>query len=487
MASGSSKAKQPSQKGEVFAFPARMQAILNNPLGFLRPDYTFESLSMLDIAIPTLLDCVPETVDIHSTDLMRALLELVQFLLVNGSLHDIIYFLGPKPAEEMYSRLNTICYRIINDKTAKYPKPEFLLPAWLACILASELSLEEERKLEETGTLRHNETRGNPSPRMMKNVNLMTVLKEMRGFSSPAVLDDSTKYIREKLQAPADLRAEHVVSILTSSLVSIHCLVCMGMSPARREIIESQFPLVEKSVEGFLPPHVVQGLNMARFISKFGPMTYQLKCLVKIYSRISPPISNSDPLSVRFWKTAGEFLKILKTAVNQASTKVFPIDYSNVANLNRLLLQCLVSGVSKTICYTEIESVSNEIEKAVAVCKDWASLDWIAEIEAELQIVKEVVLPFLQKLNPGSYRTASVDVLDTPGFLDLSTQAAKAAREGDRPPQKQQKKTCAACGTRAAELFKCNGCHSVSYCDKECQRKHWPTHKQACKEAQKRG
>jgi hypothetical protein len=487
MASGSSKAKQPSQK-QKFAFPARMQAILNTPPEerLSTQEYMFEGLEVLNRVIPTLLDGVLDTVDIRSTKIIKALLELFQFLVMNGSLHCIIYFLGPKPAKKLFHNLDTICYRIINDKKAKYPKPEFLVPAFLACILASEVSLEEERKLEETGRKQPGERNDMLNVRAMKNVTLLGFFNELRREMPPAIVDDCNNYLRMK-QGPETLTAKHLMSLFIGSTISIECLICMGRSPLLREPVESLLPIVELNVETLVSPSLVNihPSYLALRISKFAPLTYQFKCLVNIYSRISPRISRSDPLSRRLWKAAEEFLKILKTGVNEASTKVLPVDYYNVANLNRLVLQSLVSGVSRTVCYTEIESVSNEIDKAVAACKDWASLDWIAEIEAELQSTKEVVLPFFQELNPGSYRTASVDVLATPGFLDLSTQAAKAAREGDRRPQKQQKKACAACGTRATELFKCNGCHTVSYCDKECQKKHWQAHKQACKEAQR--
>mmetsp|Transcript_29280 Transcript_29280/g.70670 ORF Transcript_29280/g.70670 Transcript_29280/m.70670 type:complete len:297 (+) Transcript_29280:243-1133(+) len=41
--------------------------------------------------------------------------------------------------------------------------------------------------------------------------------------------------------------------------------------------------------------------------------------------------------------------------------------------------------------------------------------------------------------------------------------------------------TCAACGIGGRGLKICNGCNEVKYCGRECQLKHRPVHKSACK------
>ncbi|KAJ3841160.1 hypothetical protein EV361DRAFT_577245 [Lentinula raphanica] len=42
-------------------------------------------------------------------------------------------------------------------------------------------------------------------------------------------------------------------------------------------------------------------------------------------------------------------------------------------------------------------------------------------------------------------------------------------------------KRCAWCRNPSVALKKCSGCESARYCDIQCQRGHWPTHKQECK------
>jgi hypothetical protein len=41
---------------------------------------------------------------------------------------------------------------------------------------------------------------------------------------------------------------------------------------------------------------------------------------------------------------------------------------------------------------------------------------------------------------------------------------------------------CAGCGAAdAPRLRRCGRCQAVRYCDAECQRQHWATHKEACR------
>ena len=44
------------------------------------------------------------------------------------------------------------------------------------------------------------------------------------------------------------------------------------------------------------------------------------------------------------------------------------------------------------------------------------------------------------------------------------------------------KRRCAACGIEERKLRRCARCRTVSYCSVDCQRQHWPEHKQRCKQ-----
>src|SRR5579872_994574 len=41
---------------------------------------------------------------------------------------------------------------------------------------------------------------------------------------------------------------------------------------------------------------------------------------------------------------------------------------------------------------------------------------------------------------------------------------------------------CGYCNKTAEKLQRCAGCHFILYCDRECQKKHWPKHKDVCQQ-----
>ena len=41
---------------------------------------------------------------------------------------------------------------------------------------------------------------------------------------------------------------------------------------------------------------------------------------------------------------------------------------------------------------------------------------------------------------------------------------------------------CAACNKVSDSLKKCGGCNQVKYCNRDCQKLHWPKHKKECKQ-----
>jgi len=43
------------------------------------------------------------------------------------------------------------------------------------------------------------------------------------------------------------------------------------------------------------------------------------------------------------------------------------------------------------------------------------------------------------------------------------------------------KEKCSYCSRNSEDLKRCSRCHSVQYCGRDCQRKHWPTHKRECR------
>jgi hypothetical protein len=50
-----------------------------------------------------------------------------------------------------------------------------------------------------------------------------------------------------------------------------------------------------------------------------------------------------------------------------------------------------------------------------------------------------------------------------------------------KQPEDLQRKQCCGCQKYALEIKLCTACKQARYCSKECQREHWPAHKEECK------
>ena len=61
------------------------------------------------------------------------------------------------------------------------------------------------------------------------------------------------------------------------------------------------------------------------------------------------------------------------------------------------------------------------------------------------------------------------------------TQIQESQPEGSSSASSQvSPKACAQCGKSPDSLKQCIKCHSVAYCNKECQKGHFKAHKKAC-------
>jgi len=54
-------------------------------------------------------------------------------------------------------------------------------------------------------------------------------------------------------------------------------------------------------------------------------------------------------------------------------------------------------------------------------------------------------------------------------------ESASSSSSSSAPPQ-----ACAQCGKSPDTLKQCIKCHSVTYCNKDCQKAHYKAHKKAC-------
>lgn len=74
---------------------------------------------------------------------------------------------------------------------------------------------------------------------------------------------------------------------------------------------------------------------------------------------------------------------------------------------------------------------------------------------------------------------ANVDAKTSEGATPAELALVENKMEAFQLLQMTQLKKCPSCGTIART--KCSACEKVYYCNRSCQKKHWPTHKLECK------
>ena len=92
-------------------------------------------------------------------------------------------------------------------------------------------------------------------------------------------------------------------------------------------------------------------------------------------------------------------------------------------------------------------------------CHIWQEGQWGAEVRVQLPSLD----PDLIMDHKGTFSRRSGDEEDTPS----STGKAPYLPPG-----------CVVCGKETKS--RCTACWLVRYCSKECQKQHWPVHKQTC-------
>ncbi|KAG0692696.1 hypothetical protein DFH29DRAFT_471778 [Suillus ampliporus] len=85
---------------------------------------------------------------------------------------------------------------------------------------------------------------------------------------------------------------------------------------------------------------------------------------------------------------------------------------------------------------------------------------------------------------PGVARTVQVELVTHPN-RDDHFRAVAAPSEYLKANQKKLRVTCTQCLKTLEKPQKCAKCKSVWYCSRECQKKHWPTHKPTCHEVER--
>ena len=104
-----------------------------------------------------------------------------------------------------------------------------------------------------------------------------------------------------------------------------------------------------------------------------------------------------------------------------------------------------------------------------------------------MHMILELGAPFVSVLNEifGSSDAYTDRVVQCKNFKDLEKYYDTNKKEVEQFNEKihhiQKKFVCAQCGALNKYHKRCLGCKSVYYCNREHQKKHWPTHKLCCK------
>jgi len=65
----------------------------------------------------------------------------------------------------------------------------------------------------------------------------------------------------------------------------------------------------------------------------------------------------------------------------------------------------------------------------------------------------------------------------------LSNQLGSMRIEGSRSSSKKKKDTCLCCLKEVEGCSRCSKCRTALYCNRACQEKHWPVHKNICQDS----
>ena len=151
------------------------------------------------------------------------------------------------------------------------------------------------------------------------------------------------------------------------------------------------------------------------------------------------------------------------------------LNYVNHGNKRGALL-CFIDGIERALELTEYPLVWLEDKGAVFEDMQYpAVVKMVREYDPEEQFVVHVMIHLESGNSPmqcGMFKRHAHILADP---KDKEEYTLKTGTGQDLA----QLTTCAQCGAWE-HLLRCNRCHSVHYCNRTCQKKHWRTHKRKC-------
>ncbi len=496
-------------------FPA-MAKLLNLPresLSFSQK-YILDCIPLLHFAVDTLLSYDdPAAVDyneaVRNPAIVKALLCLVDFTVLNGDICCLRNYLAQKDAKKLLEHLKTAVENILNHKfdqdgfVEDHANAKILVVRWLAATLMLETRLSRSVSENVDVSLRYQKNRD------MLNHGCTEWIKSE--YSTVSFFKICDGYLKE-IDPETTFQTATIYYSIHAQIQALKVMLCSDYRPgvplaAVRTFTESLNGLIQEAID-FCRRSPSSACPAFKLIRNFFAFESQLKLLLSACLRapdFNPLLKETDQLYATWWSVSKKYKTILKLALKQVKDERIPDPYS-VVLINRLLITAMACGIFQTVSVKEVEAACAEMKSALAAVSSWAPAYFRMEMDNDLQIILEGLLPLLRKHDRGD--GAGVSPFKTPGFLEVYT----PEKVHERLYRDESLKTCAACGIDTIDLYACSRvscclffffenarhfyfltlicslflsqCKHVWYCDSVCQKSHFPAHKKACKEAQ---
>ena len=403
MASGSSKAEKPTWQKTLLAVPEQQRSYSQK--------YIVKSIEQIDIAQNIL--CDPDVCNnLKSPNVLKALNILVSVASKNGSFACWDYYLSRKEQKRMYNpSIDAVFSHYFEYTREMYlesdPDPGNLVLLVLAVVIYSGMQLHFHyiANVPETESDKSNKY-------IIRCRTFESCHKLTETLKSRSLRHRCESYLHATLGSSMACSMEEVISLLTAEELALYSTIGMELIPSPsldmphyRNLVRAMKDVVGYSSRGL----TVLGENSAALRPTLEHLDFKFKrlseCHIYLVRSSSSSVARSDPLEVQWWETSKVYLEFLKRTIEMAK-RGNDVDWYNLAIIYRYLLTSMLSGFSEFVSYNEIESVCNEMKSAADACAAWAPPMWKVQIETDVKIVMEDVLPFLRNANPSSYKNS---------------------------------------------------------------------------------
>jgi hypothetical protein len=327
-------------------------------------------------------------------------------------------------------------------------KPKVLVTMWMATVVASWFLLYGVKDFEDTEIA---------TVRRMTMVQVCDDAITSYKLLSPSMQSKCDEFVVGEvgLTYPAD----GLIGMAGFNKTSLECAIVSTRNTLDLQKYKSLLKDLHETIKT-LPKRTTSGMgwSIAKARLNVALIDYQFQRLSECYIHKirtcddESIIAKTDPVHEEWWKVGGSYIELLKMALKEAKEEKPAVDWFAVATLNAQLLLSMVSGASKTVSYSEVEAVNNDLKTAVANCTPWAPIVWEMEMDLIVKIVNDEILPcILRESGEDDKKSAFIHVF-TAGFLDILKRGTVWQRLYGL---KGKTRECSYCGEEGDGMLKC--------------------------------